>query len=48
MKKGDRIKIEIDNKSENTVTFQLNDKAIAKGNLNDIKATGFRVAIVSF
>lgn len=47
-KKGDKIKIEVDNVTNNQAVFYLNNKPIAKANLNDVGASSFRIAIVSF
>jgi len=46
--KGDTIKIEVDNVDNHHALFYLNKQPIAKANLNDIKASSFRIAIVSF
>lgn len=47
-KKGDKIKIEVDNVDNHHALFYLNKQPIAKANLNDIKASSFRISIVSF
>jgi len=46
--KGDKIKIEVDNKNEHTAKFYINGTSVAKADLTEIKANGFRIAIVSF